>query len=64
MSSLSAWPNVSLTIACLLLQAHLGVKRGRTIVGAFSLRADAAVVEVLRRRWPLAPPEEGADGSL
>jgi len=59
---LASWQNVSITIAALLVLAHLGAARGRTIVEAASRRADAAVVDVLRRRWPLyrPPPAEVA----
>ena len=66
---LASWQNVSVTIAALLLSAHLGARRGRTVVEVFSRRADAAVVEVLRRRWPLYaaadedPPSSLASGS-
>ena len=49
---LASWQNVALTIGALLVGAHLAAARGRSIVEAFSLRADAAVVEVVRRRWP------------
>jgi len=50
---LASWQNVTITILALGASAHLGARRGRTIVEVFSRRADAAVVEVLRRRWPL-----------
>jgi hypothetical protein len=50
---LASWQNVLLTVALLAAQGQLGRLRGRTIVEALSLRADAAVVEVLRRRFPL-----------
>lgn len=47
---LASWQNVGLTAALLAAQAALGVRRGRTLLEAVSPRADAAVVEVLRRR--------------
>lgn len=61
---LASWQNVTITIVAMLVQAHLGATRGRTIVEVISRRADAAVVEVLRRRWPLyRPPEAAPDGA-
>jgi hypothetical protein len=51
---LASWQNVVITVAALLASIHLGVRRGRTLVEALSTRADAAVVDVLRRRWPFA----------
>ena len=48
---LASWQNVSITVLCLVACAVLGVRRGRTILEPVSLRADRAVVEVLRRRF-------------
>ena len=50
--SLASWQNVGLTVLLLIASALLGKRRGRTVVEAVSLRADAAVVLVLRRRLP------------
>jgi inner membrane protein len=50
---LASWQNVSITVALLLASWALAVRRGRTLLEAVSLRADAAVTAVLRRRWPL-----------
>lgn len=52
---LASWQNVTITVLCLLGCAHLGARRGRTFLEPLSLRMDAAVVEVLRRRWPWQP---------
>ena len=49
---LGSWQNLAITASLLLLSWAVAVERGRTLVEAFSPRADAAVVEVLRRRWP------------
>jgi membrane-bound metal-dependent hydrolase YbcI (DUF457 family) len=51
---LASWQNVSLTAALLAVCAALGARRGRTLLEAVSASADAAVVEVLRRRLPWA----------
>jgi hypothetical protein len=53
---LASWQNMTVTLVALLVCIHLGATRGRTLVEAFSLRADRAVVEVLRRRWPFFSP--------
>ncbi len=50
------WPlaslqNVALTVALLVAQVFVARRRGRTIVEALSPRADAAVMEVIRRRF-------------
>ena len=50
--ALASWQNVSLTVLLLAASVVLSKRRGRTLVEALSLRADAAVVEVIRRRWP------------
>jgi hypothetical protein len=51
---LASWQNVVATVVAILFCAHFGAVRGRTVVEVLSRRADAAVVEVLKRRWPLA----------
>ncbi len=48
---LNAWPNILVTVLLLALILALGVRRGRTPVELVSLRADAAVVDTLRRRF-------------
>lgn len=50
---LAGWQNLSLTIGLLLANAAVARRRGRTLLEVVSARADAAVVEVLRRRWPV-----------
>lgn len=47
---LDGWQNVTLTLVLLALTALLALRRGRTILEVVSARADAAVVEVVRRR--------------
>ena len=48
---LVSWQNTSTTVLCMLAIAWMGARHGRTIVEVVSSRADAAVVEVLRRRF-------------
>lgn len=52
---LNAWPNIALTVVLLGVVAVLGVRRGRTPVELLSLRADAAVTQALRARFPSSP---------
>jgi inner membrane protein len=49
---LASWQNVTITIVAMLACIHLGATRGRTLIEAFSLRADARVVASLRNLWP------------
>lgn len=49
---LGSWPNVIITAALLLASWAVAVRRGRTLIESLSIRGDAALVEVLRRRWP------------
>lgn len=49
---LASWQNVTLTVLLLITQVLVARRRGRTLVDAFSLKTDAAVVEVIRRRFP------------
>jgi len=49
---LNAWPNVVITAAALLLTLYLAWRRGFSPVSLFSLRADRAVVDTLRNRFP------------
>lgn len=58
---LASWQNVAITLAALVACGVLGVKRGRTIVEAFSLRADAAVVATLRARFSRPREPRGPD---
>ncbi len=49
---LASWQNMTITFAALIAIAWIGVKRGRTFVETFlPASADAAVVEVLHRRF-------------
>ncbi|MCO5169253.1 MAG: metal-dependent hydrolase [Planctomycetes bacterium] len=48
---LDGWQNITITLALLAVTAWFGLRRGRTAVEVVSTRADAAVVEVLRRRF-------------
>ncbi len=48
---LNAWPNVLLTLVALVLTFALARRRGYSPVGIVSQRADAALVETLRRRF-------------
>ena len=53
--SLASWQNMAVTAVALLAIGWQGLTRGRTFVEAFLPRAaDAAVVEVLRRRFARA----------
>ena len=47
---LVSWQNICTTVACMMAIALMGARHGRTIVEVVSLRADAAVVEVMQRR--------------
>ena len=49
---LGSWQNVAITVALLVVSWTVAVRRGRTLIESISLRADTAIVEVLRRRWP------------
>jgi putative intracellular protease/amidase len=49
---LGSWQNVTVTALLVLASWAVAVRRGRTVVEAFSPRADAVVVELLKRRWP------------
>lgn len=49
---LASWQNATITVVALALIAWIGITRGYTFVETFApARADAAVVEVLRRRF-------------
>ena len=50
---LGSWQNVTFTAFLVLASWSVAVRRGRTIVQTISPGADAKVVEVLKRRWPL-----------
>jgi inner membrane protein len=50
---LNAWPNITLTILLLALVFYRAWKRGYSPVCIFSLRADRAFVQALRRRFSL-----------
>lgn len=49
---LNAWPNVLLTIILLLITFWLAWQRGFSPLEMISTKADATLVEVLRRRFP------------
>lgn len=48
---LNAWPNFAITIALLAMTFVLAWRRGYSIVGLVSKRADAAFVGTLKRRY-------------
>jgi inner membrane protein len=48
---LNAWPNIAVTLALLAATFYLAWRRGYSIVGLVSSRADAAFVERLRIRF-------------
>jgi len=49
---LGSWQNVTVTALLVLASWGVAVRSGRTIVESLSPRADAVVVEILKRRWP------------
>lgn len=49
--ALDAWPNRLISAALFIGCLGLAVRRGHSVVGVFNRRADAAVVEVLRKWW-------------
>ena len=56
---LASWQNALVMAAALALMVRLALVEGRTVLEVFSLRADRAVVAVLRRRFgrePFAQP--------
>ena len=57
---LASWQNVSITLAALVVIAVLGVRRQRTFLEVVWPRADAAVVEVLQRRFGRPAPDDPA----
>jgi hypothetical protein len=52
---LDSWQNLVITLVSLTIIAWLARTRGRTPLEMLSLRADAAVVGVIRKRWPPVP---------
>ena len=50
--ALNAWPNVAVTVALLAITLWLAWRRGFSPLEMMSARADAALVAVLRRRFP------------
>jgi hypothetical protein len=60
---LASWQNTAFTVVLLAASAVLGARRGRTLLEPLSARADAAVVEVLRRRLRWAAPKPVAGTS-
>jgi hypothetical protein len=53
--ALNAWPNFLITTLALGTTLYSAWKRGYSPLEMFSGRADRALVEALRRRFPLAP---------
>jgi len=53
--ALNAWPNLLITALALGITLHLARKRGYSPLEMVSSRADQAVAEALRRRFPLLP---------
>jgi inner membrane protein len=49
--ALNAWPNIAFTLAMLAFVFVRAVKVGRSPVGVFSEKGNAAFVETVRRRW-------------
>jgi len=49
---LGSWQNVAATALLVLANWAVAVRRGRTVVQAFSPRADTVLVDILKRRWP------------
>jgi hypothetical protein len=49
--ALNAWPNIGFTIGLMALALYSAWKRGSSPVGAFSARADRALVTTLRHRF-------------
>lgn len=58
--ALNAWPNFVVTGLALVATVVLALRRGRTPIEIVSLRADAAVVAVLRRWFGVAKPDAAA----
>lgn len=58
---LASWQNVSITLVAIVLSAVVALRRGRTIVEAFSRKADAQVVAALRARFGGGEGEERRD---
>jgi inner membrane protein len=50
--ALNAWPNVVITVVLLLLTFVLAWRRGYSVLGLLSARADRAFIATLRRRFP------------
>jgi inner membrane protein len=50
--ALNAWPNFAITLTLLIVTFYLAWQRGYSPLEMFSLKADAAFVRALRRRFP------------
>lgn len=61
---LNAWPNILLTVCLVLATLWIGIARGITPVELVSLRADQAVVAVIRQRFNNAVPKRRKDKSF
>ncbi len=53
--ALNGWPNFVITAAAMAAVFYLAWRRGYSPVGLLSERADAAFVNILRRRFPYLP---------
>jgi membrane-bound metal-dependent hydrolase YbcI (DUF457 family) len=48
---LNSWQNLTVTVACLVAIAMIGLRRKRTVLEVVSLRADSRVVDILEKRF-------------
>jgi hypothetical protein len=55
---LNSWPNFAITLLAILATLWLARARGYSLVMLFSRKADAAVVETIRRRFPTKQENE------
>ncbi len=56
--ALNAWPNLVLTALMIVWACHLARSRGYSPLEAVSAKADRAVVDTLRRRFPLQTAQD------
>lgn len=52
--ALNAWPNIVITVALIVLALLLARRRGFSPLEMFSAKADAALVNTLRKRFPIS----------
>jgi inner membrane protein len=55
---LNSWPNFAITLLTILAALWLARERGYSVVMLFSQKADAAIVETIRRRFPTKQKNE------